>query len=288
MMDFFYDDYADIIDGYSSSEIKYMIVDAFAEDSIIKLNKLEDVDYLRIPILNQIKYLAGLLKKEGDIKLTAKGNLPVKIVADIYAQGFIREKWVDRYLSKVWKENDILSISLTRKLLVLSGIAMKRNNKLVLTKSGGKILNNDEKLLHKILDTFGYKLNWAFFDRYSLEHIGQFGFGFSLAMLSRFGDERRPVNFYADLYLESFPGLLDPSLNNYFLESEHNARICYSLRTFERFLAFFGLINFEYGKNWNDEAFVSRTDLFDKLICIMPPKRRNNLNDKFDFQIFNN
>ena len=37
-------------------------------------------------MLNQIKYFLELIKKNNEIKLTAKGFLPTKVVKEIYCQ----------------------------------------------------------------------------------------------------------------------------------------------------------------------------------------------------------
>ena len=51
---------------------------------------MTEPDYKKVPLLNQIKYLAGLIDSQGELKMTSKGFLPVKVVADIYQQGFLK------------------------------------------------------------------------------------------------------------------------------------------------------------------------------------------------------
>lgn len=86
-------------EGYSPNEMQYLLHDPFGPDSPLKLNVLDEADYRLIPMLNMIRYLGGLLKKTGEMKLTAKGYLPVKIVADLYEQGFYKEEMINRVLS---------------------------------------------------------------------------------------------------------------------------------------------------------------------------------------------
>src|SRR5690554_7047631 len=73
-------------EGYSPTEMHAILHLAFEESSPISFQKLEAADYRKIPLLNQIKYLAQLIEEAGEIKLTKLGFLPVDVVADIYAQ----------------------------------------------------------------------------------------------------------------------------------------------------------------------------------------------------------
>ena len=57
-------------EGYSFLEIASLIYSPFAGDSPIKLLKLEEADYLKIPMFNQIKYLIGIIQRDGELKLT--------------------------------------------------------------------------------------------------------------------------------------------------------------------------------------------------------------------------
>jgi len=257
-------------EGYSPFEMHKLLHFTFGPDSPIQFLRLSDTDYQKIPILNQIKYLADLISKNGEIKLTKKGFLPTKIVADLYDQGFIKDKHIESGITKLYKETDSITINLTRILLELSRLTKKRKGKLSLTKSGEKTLFDDDKLLKTIFETFTTKFNWAYYDGYGENHIGQLGYGFSLILLSKYGQEKRLYSFYAEKYFKAFPQLLEliePSFGT--LES-YSAR-CYSIRTFERFLDFFGLIKTdEIGKGYDSIKHISKTDLFDKFIKCMP------------------
>ncbi len=257
-------------EGYSPDDMSHILYDPFGEDSPILLMKMSDSDYKRIPILNQMKYLSELIDKQGEMKLTPKGNLPLKIVAEIYSQGFFRERLIERMINKRFKESDSVTISLAKILLIISGIIKKRNNKLSLTKKGEKILTDDNKLLRKTISIFGLKFNWSYFDLYENRLIGQLGFGFSLILLGKYGNEKRVDNFYAEKYFRAFPVLIDGSFRPSFGTPESYAAHCYSLRTFDRFMDFFGLINIERERRWDADQYISKTELFDKLIKCIP------------------
>ncbi|NLO71511.1 MAG: hypothetical protein GX102_11360 [Porphyromonadaceae bacterium] len=257
-------------EGYSPFEMHKILHFTFAIDSPLKLQKLSDTDYTKIPILNQIKYLTDLIDKNGEIKLTKQGFLPTKIVSELYSQGFLKDEYIEKGISKLYKETDSMTINLSRILLELAGFIKKRNGKLSLTKSSEKILGNNEELLRQIFLTMTNKFNWAFYDGYGENQIGQLGYGFSLILLSKYGRERRLDSFYAERYFKAYPRLLDSIEPNYGTLERYSTN-CYSVRTFDRFLNYFGLINIEEERKGLDSIkYISKTDIYDRLIKCTP------------------
>jgi len=255
-------------DGYSPFEMHNILHFTFGENSPIKLQKLSDSDYKLIPIFNQIKYLMDLIDKVGEIKLTKKGFLPTNVVSDIYHQGFMKDEYVEKGIVKLYKEADSMSVTYTRILIEISGLAKKVNGKLSLTKKGEKTINNNSSLFETILETITLKLNWAYFDGYGENQIGQLGFGFSLILLSKYGQEKRLDSFYAVKYYNAYPSLFDS------IEPQHSTR-CYSFRTFRHFLNYLGLIKIEEEKvGFNSIKYITKTGLFEKLIKVEPHRTR--------------
>jgi len=257
-------------EGYSPAEMQFILYDTFGENSPIQLMELTESDYKRIPILNQIKYLLQIIEDCTELKLTNKGFLPIRIVAEIYRQGFIKDEHIESGLSKLYKETDSITINLTRILIEISGLVKKRNNKLSLTKTGKSIIGNDFNLLTLIFQIFGNKFNWAYYDGYGENQIGQLGFGFSLILLNKYGSEKQIDSFYANKYLSAFPMLIEQIESSRFNSRESQASKCYSLRTFDRFLDFFGLIRIEAENKWDADKFIIKTELFDELIKVRP------------------
>lgn len=258
---------------YSSSEMYHILHFTFGKESPIQLKQLSNTDYKKIPILNQIKYLTDLIDKSGEIKLTNKGFLPTKIVSDLYLQGFLKDEFIEKGISKLYKETDSMTINLTRILIELAGLVKKRNGKLSLTKTSKKILGDNFELLQLILLTFATKFNWAYYDGYGENQIGQLGYGFSLILLSKYGQEKRLESFYAEKYFKAYPQLLAYVEPNYYSIKRYLDR-CYSIRTFERFLDYFGLIDIDKQEKEHDSIiYIKKSDLYDKLIKCTP---RNN------------
>ena len=264
-------------EGYSPLEMQFILYDTFGNNSPIQLS---DTDFKKIPLLNQIKYLLQLVNDSVELKLTKKGFLPTKIVSDIYNQKFIKDELIESGISKLYKETDSRSINLTRILLELSGLVKKRNNKLSLTKKGNTEFNDNHKLLKSIILTFGTKFNWAYYDGYGENEIGQLGFGFSLILLSKYGSEKRLDSFYGEKYLDAFPMLIEHVEPSKFDTKEKQFYKCYSLRTFDRFLDYFGLIKIDSENKWDSEKFIKKTELFDKLIKVRPHNNKYSAFDK--------
>lgn len=66
--------------------------------------------------------------------------------------------------------------------------------------------------------------------------------------------------------LKAFPHLIDNMSTSTYDTPEESALRCYSLRSFDRFLDYFGLIEIESEKKWDTDKYILRTELFDKLI----------------------
>lgn len=259
-------------EGYSSMEMHQILDCTFDDSSPIKLQKLSDEDYAKIPILRQIKHLIQTIQKEGKIKQTSIGNIPPRIVKELYPLG-IGNFFIDKGLSKLSKETDSDAVVLTKILLNLMRITKVRNNVLTLTKEGEKIAANNELLMKHLMVTFCCKFNKAYFDGYESDRIGNMGVGFTLMLLSKYGSEKHPDIFYSDKYFKAFPLLLNGLVPSY-TTVECMASSCYSIRTFDRLLLHLGLIEIDAVRHYEREKKeIIKTELFDKLIKVLPPHR---------------
>ena len=255
-------------EGYSSLEMHNILHFTFDKDSPIQLNVLTPQEYAQIPIIRLVKRLTEIISQSGKIKLTAAGFLPVKIVQELYPFG-APDELIESSLAKLAKEADCLPVHLARLLAEVSGILKKRKGILTLTASGAKIITDDSKLFDALFKGFCREFNWRFFDYYTddeSETIGQFGFGFSLILLSKYGNEERLNNFYAHKYFKAFPRILENVQPTYETVLNYCSN-CYCLRTFDRFLYHFGLVEIKQDKSFmQEETYVKTTSLFDKLV----------------------
>lgn len=99
-------------EGYSFYEVDKIVNDPFGPDSFVQLERLTPEEYEQIPLLQLAKYLLNLIKTNKEIKLTATGNLPVKIVKELYGAGFYKEANIESGLINLRIESDSLFIYL--------------------------------------------------------------------------------------------------------------------------------------------------------------------------------
>lgn len=250
-------------EGYSFYEVDKIVNDPFGPDSFVQLERLTPEEYEQIPLLQLAKYLLNLIKTNKEIKLTATGNLPVKIVKELYGAGFYKEANIESGLINLRIESDSLFISLTKILLLISPVVKKRKNILSLTKGGERIMEDDHELLKTLLLVMGKEFNWAFFDAYpdDMIMVGKIGFIYSLYLMGRYGDEVRPSTFYFKKYYTAMEGYFDD------LQETESASRCYELRTFSRFLDYFGLIQI-HKQQILPPLEVVKKPLFDRLFTI--------------------
>jgi len=155
-------------EGFSPKQMYQIIHFPFEDSCPIKINKeipIEDSPIFKIA-LDLL-----LILKENKIKLTQKGNLPIKIV------------------------------------LQISGLTKKQRGVLSLTKRGHSLLKQEDYtgLFFEFLKAYSQEFNWGYSDYIDSENVGQLAFLYSLFLLNKYGDEYRTVDFYTDLYLRAFP-----------------------------------------------------------------------------------
>lgn len=255
-------------EGYSPFEMHHLLYSTLEKESPIQLQRLTEADCNKIPILNLAKHLIDLIDKNKEIKLTQKGYLPLKIVSELFQTKYTKDKRI--YLpAKQFKEIEVPSIHLARILLEISGLIKIKNGKMSLSQNTKKIAADNNELLRLLWETFTNKFNWAYFDLYGENDIGQFGYGFSLILLSKYGHVKRLDSFYAEKYFIALPLLLERQDAEF---RQKRANVCYSFRTFRIFLNYFGLAEFEIGPMPEAGLYIQKTELFDKLIKCKPHK----------------
>ena len=242
-------------------------------------SNISDSTIEKIPFVNLLKCYIYLVGKSAGIKLTAKGNLPPKTVKELYALGHIKEEMIEMGLQGLHKEKDTLSIQNVKIMAELIGFTKKRNNKLSLTKKGIKYYNkwDNNHVLRLVFDTYGYKFNLGYLDRYD-EHYGiQKSLGYTIYLLLKYGSIERPVDFYSSKILKAYPHLLEDFIESY-RTKESQFRSCYKLRIFERFLKWFDYIqlNKESIPGQYESKYSVKNNLLSEIFEIR--------NDKFKFR----
>jgi hypothetical protein len=177
--------------GMTTNEIRHLLYSPFDDVSPLKINSLIDNDTLNnIPFFRLTEKLLKIVQREGSIKLTDLGALPKKVLHELYEYKFIPEFFIEAGLSKLNREHDVISIMTAHNAARVSGILKKVKGNLLLTKSGLMLLNTEKRtdFFRKVLKSFTTEFNWACNDCYADFPIGQFGWGFTIFLLNKYGD----------------------------------------------------------------------------------------------------
>lgn len=262
-------------ENYSANEMHEIIHFLDIKSSPLQLNKLTNDQYLKSPLFCQINYLLTLLTETDEIKLTTTGALPPKIVKEMYLLG-VPDYFIESGPKNLIKEVDCLTVQFSRILLEVSHLVKVRNNKLSLVKKNQSIISDSTKLFEHIFISSVQQLNWTYFDGYDdYNNIGQDCLGFTLVLLSKYGSKQRDESYYTQKYMYAFPDFLENDDDeeedaDYFHIAKRYAAYAYSVRTFERYLLFFGLVTIERNQTLLSNS-IQKTALFDQLFSLFPP-----------------
>ena len=195
------------MDGLSPDDMFQILYHTLEESSPICLSDSLNGETLieSIPFLKLMFYYLNHIDSVGELKLTAKGNLPRKLVLDLYDQKIIQEELVEKGIIKLNKETDSIFIQNVKIIGLISGLTKKRNGKMSLTAKGRKLLKEPFKLFELVFLTYAQKFNWGYHDGYFEEGGVQSTFGFLLYLLIQYGQDERESLFYSQKHATAFP-----------------------------------------------------------------------------------
>jgi hypothetical protein len=254
-------------EGLSFKEIHYLIYDPYSENSPMSVTEGIDANTLvKIPFFNLVKYFLDLVEQTQPIKINANGYLPLKIIKPIYDQHFISEDFEEIHEIKIVRHGRSLAVKNVRIITDLAGLTETLNRDFYLTQKGKKYksIANGSNLFAEIIKTYTTKYNWSFNDNLGKNNIGQFGFAYILKLISKYGNLPRKLKFYMDKYFNAFNSILINAEENKFHEDLFQK--CIVLRTFIRFLNWFGLISMKNDiNNAHREYVIEKSDIFDTI-----------------------
>lgn len=221
------------------------------------------------PFFRLSEILLEQINRAGSLRLTATGNLPVKICELLYNQNLIYWKYLINV--KKLQENNIPYLGALKFALIEGGLVKKRGNALSLTSKGVKSLScsKAERFVH-LFSYFTSKLHWG--NLYDVQYdarCGQFGWAYALLLLSKYGGEQQKSEFFSTKLILAFEQQL-PDMNRKDIEEHEtgNYHSAYRARFFECFANWFGLIEIEYKRDigyYGDRLYLKKSNLFDQL-----------------------
>lgn len=258
--------------GLSATEIHHLIYDSFGDKSPVQFQcNIEDETLDHIPLFRIAEDFLKIIHRDKQIKLTPLGALPKKAMVELYDKKFLLDEHIESGITKLWKEDDCISIKSVRLTAEIAGLVRKANGKLLLTKKGTKLLetNSRSQLFKQFFQAFTDKFLWSFNDGYPEQPIGQLAWAFSVIMLEKFGDHPQTVEFYANKYLKAFPKFITFFKHEYATPERQFIR-CYGLRTFYRFFLWFGFVTVDKQQKYLDldkDKFI-RTEVVSSIFKI--------------------
>ncbi len=244
--------------GFSPEQMTRMINTPFGLNCPVGFNYLTDEQLRQIPIMRQALHLLHTLEK-GELKLTAQGYIPIKLVGELYEMG--THNWgTDYYKQKT--ELRVEHVRVLRFTLIDCGYVKTKNGKMSLTANGLKILKDPNTLLQNMMKYLFIQYNTGYFDRIDNLKIANVGRLYSLWMIHHFGAKWRRFTFYGDLYTKAL-SIPDPDS-------------IYGSRIFDRLFHYIGLVETRRPQiidmdDWHNEEVI-KTDLVDMIFNFLEPK----------------
>ena len=223
--------------GFSLEQMHKMLYRPLEVGCPVQLRRLTEEQIERIPVMRQALHLMNSLS-ESEMKLTAQGYIPPKMVAELYKLG--SHSWSsDWYKQKCEPKTE--EVQVLRVVLKECGLIKTRVGKMSLTAKGKQLLVDHNELLRTIILFLFRDYNTGWLDMYEDDEAGNLGRLYSLWLLHHYGEDWRNTRFYAEEYSKAFP----------MLNSEHG----YGYRVFNRLLRFIGLCEINEsdefkGQNW--------------------------------------
>lgn len=234
----------------SSNQMYKMLYSPFEEDCPIQLRTLSDDQIRKIPYMRQVLHLMTILS-EGELKLTAKGYIPSKIVDELYHMG--SQSWSTDWF-KQKSEPKTEEVQVLRVVLRECGLIKTRTGKMSLTAKGRRQLEDRNVLLRTTLMFLLRDYNTGWLDALDDMDVGNVGRLYSLWLLHQYGSEWRHTDFYTAEYAKAFPMMLYYS--------------AYGFRVFNRLFRFIGLCEVnerdeDRGQSWGQK--IIKTEVLDMM-----------------------
>lgn len=261
-------------DGLSPEDMAGLLHAPFAPGGVLQFSKEMD-DYVdQVPIFKLSELMINEIRNAGTLKLTTKGNLPVRVCELLYNQELI--KWEYMEFNKKIQEDEVPYLWPLKQYLLDEGIVKKRNNALSLTKHGEKLMEDPKAVRFiKLLTYFTGRFHWGNF--YGLQDggkCGNLGWAYSLVLLSKYGSRTNAGVFYSFKLIRAFEKELweahQKDMTTKACDAYHRA---YEVRFFECFANWFGLVKIERTRDYrvplSHQVKITKSTLFDHLFEVI-------------------
>jgi hypothetical protein len=258
-------------EGLSPEQMYTIDYKQFAPECPVRFNRHISPDTIAAsPAIKASRAILDAIQKENGLKLTVRGNLPRRVVNEIYQLNIYKVLKERGHFDKTLNELDYYPAAVINALLRVAKITKVSKNKLQFTRDGNKIMMDNVQLFHTLFKTFTSRYNKAYLDGYESDEIGNRGLLYVIYLLNRYGSQRREEDFYAGLYFKAFPQLIEEMPKSLYTTPEQMAFHCFNFRIFDKGLHLFGLIEMKYtGKDYfTRKTWIKTTRLFHQVFDI--------------------
>ncbi len=228
--------------GLSPEGMYRMLNFPFASPELVVFPEVLDTSPAA-PIVTLFELLSAAIGEKG-LKPTATGNLPRKTCRDAALAYWGEETYRENTrIGGINREQDFLDMHVVRVTAELAGLVRKYRGRFILSRNCRTLLATDglAAIYPRLFRAYVERFNWGYRDGYPELRFIQTAFLFTLYLLARYGDTRRPHAFYEDSFLRAFPMLPDEVTPHPFFSQEEEVRRSYTWRTLVHFAGFFGL-----------------------------------------------
>ncbi|MBB4079782.1 hypothetical protein GGR28_002409 [Lewinella aquimaris] len=224
----------DDFEGLSPRQVHFLLNDFLGRGSVVKIRVDMPSDTVdRMPLPEMVRRLLSQLQQK-EINLTQKGNLPGKLVKEMYATGLLPDRYIEQGITILRGEDDYLAAQVAKHLPLVLGWTKKRNGKLSLTKKGEKALTLPRgTFFQQLFQAHLRRFNLGWSDGYPESGELQYLFPYLAYLLLILGRKARFVTEYAERMSRAFPMLE---------EAYGDLTSVMELRFFDRFLYYYGLV----------------------------------------------
>jgi len=258
-------------DGLSPEQMHRLLHTPLSPESLMSVKVGIERHLDKVPLFKLSELLLSEIHTAKTLKLTAKGNLPVRICELLHGQDLIQWEYM-HYVKRI-TEDDIPYIWPLKHYLLDTRIIKKRSNSLSLTKQGETFLKGPAVLrFTSLLNYFSSQFHWGnFYDFDDDGKCGQLGWAYSLLLLSRDGSKSHESKFYSLKWMQAFEkGLWQADKQESEREALEFYHRAYAVRFFESFGNWFGLVNIERRPArehaFMKEMLITKSELFDQLL----------------------
>lgn len=226
----------------SPMDVFDLLYNLFQPDSLIQFHPELGPDTLnQLSFYRLCRHLMNTLADGGEMKLTAAGNLPRKLVLELYDLSTAKEAFIEDGITKLNKEEDSILIQSVKFVLKFAELTKVSKHKLSLTPKGKDLLSpgKEAALFREIFTTHAFRFNHGYFDRYPQKARIQLFLGYILFLLFLFERKKPALGFYAQKVVQAFPMELEKFEDFSPMEPKTQYLRCVETRSFERFLAFY-------------------------------------------------